>query len=606
VKSPSDIECSGPAPPPDARESAELHVNYRALLARSPDNVVLIDIDRGCLVDANRGACALFGLDEQALLTRAFVQLCPPCQSDGQASAQLLASHIHNALAGGDGMFEAQFLGPADRPITCEVRLLPLPPPHRHLMHARFVDITRRLLDDELRHGQNRLLDMIARGKPLKDILDSLMLLIEGQSDSLLCSVMLLDADGVTIRSASGPSLPPEFLATLDGAAIGPCTGSCGTAIYRGETVIVTDVMTDPLWAHYRHLVAPYGLRACWSTPIHGDGQRILGSFAMYYRDSRPPAEDDTRLLGVATHLAAIAIERTRREAELAQHRDHLQELVAARTAALSRAQEELVRRDKLAALGALVAGVAHELNTPIGNSLMAATSLAEKTRALAGSMESGLRRSQLVQFLTQADEAAQILARNLQRAARLLASFRQVAADPGSSERRAFMLCELVAELLPPLRILARQRGVDIDTDVAPGLAMDSYPGPLAEVLTHLVDNCLVHAFAGTAHGTIVIGALAGPDASVLISVSDNGAGIAPPLAPRVYDPFVTARLGSSGPGLGLHVVHNIVSGVLGGNIELDSELGKGSTFRLRLPAIAPGRASEPGGQSAARTRHT
>ncbi|NHZ87663.1 GAF domain-containing protein [Massilia sp. CCM 8733] len=437
---------------------------------------------------------------------------------------------------------------------------------------------------------------MIARGAALQDILDGLMHLIEFQSDDLLCSLMLLDEDGRTMHPASGPSLPPAFLAAMDGAAIGPCAGSCGTAMYRGETVIVTDVMTDPLWADYRALIAPHGLRACWSTPIHGDRQQILGSFAMYYREPKPPGQADLRLLGVATHLAAIAIERARREAELAQHREHLQELVVARTAALSRAQEDLVRRDKLAALGALVAGVAHELNTPIGNSLMAATCLAEKTRALAASVEGGLRRSQLAQFLTQAEEAGQILARNLQRAARMVASFKRVAVDPDNSERRAFMLCELVAELLPPLRILARQCAVDIHADVAPGLAMDSYPGPLAEVLTHLVDNCLVHAFADTAHGAIVIGAVPGPDASVLMSVSDNGAGIAPPLAPRVYDPFVTTRMGSGGSGLGLHVVHNIVNAVLGGSIELESELGKGSTFRLRLPAIAPGMASEPG----------
>ena len=442
----------------------------------------------------------------------------------------------------------------------------------------------------ELQSGQHRVLEMIARGAVLQDVLDSLMHLIESQSDDVLCSLMLLDDDGRTLHPAAGPSLPPDFLAALDGLAIGPCAGSCGTAIHRGETVIVTDVMSDPLWIDYRALAAPHGLRACWSTPIRGDGQRIVGSFAMYYREPKPPCDDDLRLTGVATHLAAIAIERARREAELARHRNHLQDLVAARTAALSRAQEELVRRDRLAALGALVAGVAHELNTPIGNSLMAATCLAEKTRTLAASVDGGLRRSQLVQYFAQADEAGQILARNLQRAARLVASFKQVAVDRCNSERRAFLLCELLAELLPPLRILARQRAVRIDTDIAPGLAMDSYPGPLSEVLAHLVDNCLVHAFADTAHGAIVIAAAPGPDASVLISVSDNGAGIAALLAPRVYDPFVTTKQGTGGSGLGLHVVHNIVSGVLGGSIELDSEPARGATFRLRLPGIAPG----------------
>ena len=523
--------------------------------------------------------------------------LCPPAQPDGQASAAVFDEYVRSVMAGFIRGFKITFVHASGRLVPCEMRMVALPVPERRLMHVRIVDVTQRNLDDKLRMGQGRLLEMVARGAPLTDTLDQLMLLIESQSDGVLCSVLLLDEDGKTVHPASGPSLDPAYMAALEGLQIGPGAGSCGTAMYRRDTVIVSDIMTDPLWAPYRGLGQQYGLRACWSTPIYLDKEHVLGSFAMYYREVRSPNADDMRLITVATHLAGIAIERTRRERELAQHREHLEVLVAARTAELSTAldtlsltQEELVRRDKLAALGTLVAGVAHELNTPIGNSLVVATTMAEHARTLEGDVAEGLRRSKLEAYLENAHEASDILIRNLHRAAGLVASFKQLAVDHTSAQRRIFSLSELLAELALPLRISIRQRPIKVELAIAPGLQMDSYPGPLSQVIGSMFDNCLLHGFAPEAAGTIRISAGArGPD-QLAITVADTGAGIAPELLARVYDPFFTTRLGSGGSGLGLHVAHNIVTGVLGGRIELHSELGAGSTFTLELPTVAPG----------------
>ncbi len=140
------------------------------------------------------------------------------------------------------------------------------------------------------------------------------------------------------------------------------------------------------------------------------------------------------------------------------------------------------------------------------------------------------------------------------------------------------------------PLRITIARRPIEIVLDVAEDLTMDSYPGPLSQVLGSLFDNCLLHAFAGNAQGVIRIGASVRTSEVLAISVADNGVGIAPELTGRVYDPFFTTRLGSGGSGLGLHVTHNIVTGVLGGRMELESQLGAGTVFTLVLPVVAPG----------------
>ena len=588
------MNLSLPAQP--AFDPMTLQVNYHAMVAVSPDCVFLVDIDNQRLVDVNAKACSLFGMTEAELLASRLGDLCPVQQRSGHPTAPLLEAMINRVRKGALQVVDADFLHSSGRVIEGELRVGIVPSSSLNLMHVRMTDVTRRNLAEKLRKGQGHLLEMIARGAPLAATLNELVLLIEAQTEGVICSVMLLDDEGLRLRAGAAPSLPPAYMASLDGFPIGPDVGSCGAAMYRREPVIVSDILSDPLWAPYKALAEPYGLRACWSTPIFLDQQHVLGSFAMYYREVRSPDQDDMRLIEVATHLAGIAIERPRRERELHQHKEHLEELVAARTAALTAAleklsltQEELVQRDKLAALGALVAGVAHELNTPIGNSLVVATTMAEHVLQLHADMAAGLRRSQLESYLERAQEASDILTRNLHRAAKLVASFKQLAVDRTTSQRRAFSLAELLEELALPLRISIRHRPVSITLDAAPGLTMDSFPGPLSQVLGNLFENSLVHGIAEGAAGTIgIIARRVGPD-EVSIAVADDGAGIAAELHDKVYDPFYTTRLGAGGSGLGLHVAHNIVTGMLGGRIELHSAPGQGAIFTLLLPVTAP-----------------
>ena len=160
-----------------------------------------------------------------------------------------------------------------------------------------------------LQVGEQEVEEMIAANAPLSDILSTLVRMIEVQSPGMLCSVLLLSADGNHIQHGAAPSLPTDYVKAVDGAPIGPKHGSCGTAMYRGDRVVVTDILTDPLWEDFRDLTRGTGLRACWSTPIMSGRGKVLGSFAMYYAQPQAPTGEEARLTEVATRLAAKAIE---------------------------------------------------------------------------------------------------------------------------------------------------------------------------------------------------------------------------------------------------------------------------------------------------------
>ncbi len=264
----------------------------------------------------------------------------------------------------------------------------------------------------------------------------------------------------------------------------------------------------------------------------------------------------------------------------------------------LEQTQDELVRSEKLAALGAMVAGVAHELNTPIGNSLMVASHLVETSRKMKESLKSGLKKSMLDDFLANTDTAGDVLMRNLGKAAELVSSFKQVAVDQTSSQRRTFDLAEMIAEVVTSLGPTIKITPYAIEQKVATDLRMDSFPGPLGQVVTNLINNGIIHGFDGREHGHIHIEAVRSDDGSqIVLKISDDGKGIPPAVLPRIFDPFFTTKLGQGGSGLGLNIVHNMVFGILGGRITADSVHGEGSCFTLVLPLSAPeqGAAEKP-----------
>jgi PAS domain S-box-containing protein len=263
---------------------------------------------------------------------------------------------------------------------------------------------------------------------------------------------------------------------------------------------------------------------------------------------------------------------------------------ISARVRAENEAHEaraQLIEAEKLASLGELVAGVAHEINTPVGIGVTAVSHLREKYEALQRSyLENGLKRSSLEEFLHACDQSTQIIQSNLRRASELINSFKQVAVDRSSSEQRRFLVKEFIDELLLSLRPRLKRTGHRFEVNCEDSLAITSYPGALSQILTNFIMNSLLHAYDAQRAGRITIAVKQLGD-QIELSYADDGKGIKGEHLRRIFHPFFTTERGGGGSGLGLHIVYNLVKKALGGSIRCESAPGKGTRYVIRFPQL-------------------
>jgi PAS domain S-box-containing protein len=417
-------------------------------------------------------------------------------------------------------------------------------------------DIEDRKLAEALLAGEKRLLEMMARGDALALVLDALCRLVEEQSSGVLCSILLLDPDGRHLRHGAAPSLPRSYTEAIDGAAIGPRAGSCGTAAYRAEPVVVSDITTDPLWADYRELALAHSLRACWSTPMLSSEGRVVGTFAMYYREPRHPSAHEHDMIEGITHLAAVAVERA--------HSDE----------ALRQAQAELARVTRVTTLGELTASIAHEVNQPLAAIVADASACLQWLAA--DRPDLGSVREALGAVVKDGERAGEVIGR-----IRALLSRAPVAREPCD-------LAGVVHDVLPLVGPELGRHGIELQTALTPDL-----PPVIGDriQLQQVLLNLLVNAAEAmretqperrrvTVRSTVE---RRQDGVWAVLAVQDAGIGFGELEEARLFEAFYTTK--PNGLGMGLSISRSIVERH-GGRLWGTANPDHGATFHLALPA--------------------
>jgi signal transduction histidine kinase len=289
----------------------------------------------------------------------------------------------------------------------------------------------------------------------------------------------------------------------------------------------------------------------------------------------------------MASHVA-VALARMQADRRIRKTKEALEVQNAALNEALHQLQEaqtELVRQEKMASLGGLVAGVAHEINTPLGICVTATSHLVQELKLTREELAAGeMTEDSLNSFLDIVDQSLRIMTTNTQRAAALVRSFKQVAVDQSSGDIRSFNLCTYVNEVLLSLQPKLKGRPVKVNVECPKDLVLDSSPGAVSQIVTNMVVNSLVHGFERDQAGTIAI-RVALDGEQVVFDYADDGVGMDRETLGKMFDPFFTTKRGTGGSGLGAHILYNLVTGALGGTVKVESEPGKGLQYQLRFP---------------------
>ncbi len=399
-------------------------------------------------------------------------------------------------------------------------------------------------------------------------IFDAMARHVDALLDATSFVIYLCDPDGVSLVRAfgveDGKPLPSSKLALSN-----PHAHSCRCVRERRE------IMLDAMPLEDDPNLAPFTLatRSALFAPLRA-GETVLGAMSVQSMQPHAYAERERLIFRSLCAYGAIALDNANAYQQL---RD---------------AQAQLAANEKMAALGSLVVGISHELNTPIGVCLGTASAMVSKTAELNHKLDNQtVRRSDLVAYVADANHSSDIILRNLNRAAELVSGFKQVAVDRTTAERHNFDLLQLVQHIVASVKSQDAMLAQTLSIDIPPAVQMSSYPAALGQVLANLIDNALVHAFEGRADRQIRVTATQPLPERVELTVRDNGNGIAAQNLTRIFDPFFTTRLGRGGGGLGLSVAYNIVTALLGGQISANSQPGMGTQFTLDLPLRAPQR---------------
>ncbi len=398
--------------------------------------------------------------------------------------------------------------------------------------------------------------------------------------------VILCDPPAFWVVAAATPEgLFDEF--TRIRQPIDPSANFPSRAIVEKRAIYLPDWSLIDLPEHERRMYDTLGIRSELYLPLIREGE-CIGLLTVTGKQANIFGESEIALAESFRDQALIAIENVRLFDEMQARTKEL----AASLDDLRTAQDRLVQTEKLASLGQLTAGIAHEINNPVGTGLTIASSLVQRCIAFSGEQASGqLRRSRLAAFVESNLEAAKQLVTNLQRAAELVQSFKQVAVNNVREERSLFDLNRVTNQMLAVLSPSIKGLDIVIGVDVPDGITINSYAGSYGQMLTKLFQNAVTHGFGKMRGGHITIAARRLNTDQVEIIFTDNGKGMSEAVCRQAFDPFFTTDRKQGGTGLGLHIVYNIVTQQFGGRIVLESKPGHGATFKILIPVLSPSR---------------
>ncbi|MBL1197743.1 MAG: GAF domain-containing protein [Nostoc sp. GBBB01] len=469
---------------------------------------------------------------------------------------------------------------------------------------------------EALVYTQSQVLEQVAFGVNLYEIFNNLCVLLEQQLPGAYCSILVVDQDKRRLRGGAAPTLPEEFAKGVDGLMIGECSGSCGTAAYRGDSVFVNDIANDPLWADFRDFALSHNIKACWSSPFVSQTGEVLGTFAISHKFPCHPTRHHLEILKTATHIASIATETYRAAMALQKANDELEIKVAERTSELSKAlldlqkaQAQLVHSEKMSGLGQMVAGVAHEINNPVsfiaGNleyanqyiddllDLIAVyqDEYPELTPAVAAKIKSiDLEYlcndlPKLVGSMKAGAERITDIVLGLRNFSRLdEAKIKSVDIHEGIDNTLMILNHQLaLPNKIPDIQIIKEYGQLP---------KVSCYVNQLNQVFMNIINNA-IYALkenmecwqSSTKIPTIQIKTSVVDNQRILISIKDNGSGIKLEVQEQIFNPFFTTKPVGQGTGLGLSISYQIVVEKHQGKLNCISALGEGTEFQIEIP---------------------